>query len=331
MSLEALKDKYGLVWETNEPVKMMAMDAQASLTTSPTAGVPQWFTQWIDPRVIETVLTPVKMATIFSERRMGDMTTTKAQFTRVENTGTVATYGDFDTNGMADTNASFPMRDHYYYQTHIQLGDREIAQYNKANLDWVSRKQISAASALNRFQNRAYIFGIQGLELYGTLNDPDLIAPLNINVSNIATMSAEDMVNQVFRPIYNQLNKQARGNVDSGTPMKLILSPNMETYMQNTNSFGNSVSDLLKKNYPNLTIEIVPEYGIGAAGENIQWIVPEYDGMPTVELGFTEKMRVHAMEIKTSSYLQKRSQGTLGACIFSPIFVSSAIVGSTGA
>lgn len=328
MSLELLKDKYGLAFETSEPLKVLAMDEQASLTTYANAGIPQQFTQYFDPRVIETVLTPVRMAEIFPERRLGDITTTKAQFVRVENTGTVSSYGDFDGNGTSDANASFPFRDHYYFQTNIRVGTREIETYNKANLDWVYRKQQSAAQALNRFTNQSYVFGVQGLQLYGTLNDPDLIAPLNINLSSIATAPAEDIVNQVFRPIYNQLVKQTKGNINASSPFKLVLSPNMETYMQNTNSFGNSVSELLMKNYPNLKIEVVPEYGQGSGGENIQWILDDFNGMPTIELGFTEKMRVHAMEVKTSGYLQKRSQGTLGACIYNPIFVSSAIVGS---
>ena len=47
MSLEALQQKFGLVFESDEPVKLMAMDAQATLTTSPTAGIPQQFTQFV--------------------------------------------------------------------------------------------------------------------------------------------------------------------------------------------------------------------------------------------------------------------------------------------
>lgn len=327
---QALAQKFGLVQEGVANPELLGMDSQATLTTMATAGVPAFFLQYVDTRVIETVLTPVRAAEIFPERRMGDATTVNAQFLRVENTGNVSTYGDFDENGQADANASFPVRDHYYYQTMIRLGTLEIEKFAAANIDWPFQKQNSAAKALNRFQNQSYIFGIQGLKLYGLLNDPNLIAPLNINISGLASLPAEDMLNQVFRPIYNQLNKQAQGHVNASTPMTLILSPNMETYMQNTNSFGNSVADLLKKNYPNLTIEVVPEYGQSSGGENIQWLVKDFDGMPTVELGFTEKMRVHAMEVKTSGYLQKRSQGTMGACIFNPVFVSSAVVGTSG-
>ena len=56
MSLELLKSKYGLVFETSDPVKMLAMDAQANLTTIANAGIPQQFTNFVDPRFIETVL-----------------------------------------------------------------------------------------------------------------------------------------------------------------------------------------------------------------------------------------------------------------------------------
>lgn len=326
--LNLLMQNHGIVYEGASKPQLLAFDSQAVPTTQANAGIPALFTTYVDPRVIETVLTPVRAAEIFPERKLGDATTVNAQFLRVENTGNVATYGDFDENGHSDVNASFPMRDHYYYQTMIRIGTLEVERYAKANLDWVNRKQQSAAMALNRFQNSAYIFGVEGLKLYGLLNDPSLLPPLMINVQNLVGMSAEDMINQVFRPIYNQFAVQSPANVNSTTSMKLLLSPKMELYMQNTNAFGNSVSELLMKNYPNLKIEVVPEYGQGQAGENIQWIVDEFEGMPTIELGFSEKMRVHAMEVKTSGYLQKRSQGTFGACIFNPTFVSSAIVGS---
>lgn len=329
MNFNELKERAGIViMGVDRPI---AMDAQAPLTTTPNGGIPALFTTYQDPRVIETVLAPVRMAEIFSERKMGTAITPNAIFTRVENTGTIATYGDFDNNGTASANTSFPQRDHYYYQTNITIGDLEIEQYQAANLDWVSRKQQSAAMALNRFQNKTYIYGVSGMKLYGMLNDPNLIAPLNLNVPNLGSMTAEDMFNQVFRPIYNQLVKQTVGNINAYTPMKLLLSPQFQTNLQNTNQFGKSLQTLLSENYPNLTIEVIPEYGQGTGGENVQWLVEEFEGMKTVELGFTEKMRVHAMDRETSGWKQKRSQGSLGAVVFAPTFVSSAIVGTASA
>ena len=55
----------------------------------------------------------------------------------------------------------------------------------------------------------------------------------------------------------------------------------------------------------------------------VQLVVDEYEGQTTVELGFTEKMRVHPLIQMLSGYEQKRSQGTLGAIIYRPLFIAS--------
>lgn len=73
---------------------------------------------------------------------------------------------------MSDANVNYPSRQPYHYQTLIRVGERELAIAGAARLDWSSRKQISAALTLNKFQNKSYIFGIAGLENYGMLNDP---------------------------------------------------------------------------------------------------------------------------------------------------------------
>ena len=81
----------------------------------------------------------------------------------------------------------------------------------------------------------------------------------------------------------------------------------------------------MSKNFPGLKIVTVPEYST-AAGEQVQLIVDDYEGQPTVELAFTEKMRVHPLIQAKSGFEQKRSQGTLGAVIYRPLFIASMLV-----
>ena len=47
-----------------------------------------------------------------------------------------------------------------------------------ARIDWANRQRIASVLTLNKFQNKSYFFGIEGLANYGLLNDPSLSAPI---------------------------------------------------------------------------------------------------------------------------------------------------------
>lgn len=128
-----------------------------------------------------------------------------------------------------------------------------------------------------------------------------------------------------IQKLFTQLVKQTGGLVDRSTSMTLIVSPAMDAQLTKTNQYNVNVSDQLSKNFPNLKIVTVPEYAT-AAGEQVQLIVDDYEGQPTVELAFTEKMRVHPLIQAKSGFEQKRSQGTLGAVIYRPLFIASMLV-----
>lgn len=302
-------------------MRRLAMD-EAPLLTAPNAGILAMFTTYVDPRVIEVVMTEMKAAKIFGETKKGSWVDDFLQFPMAESTGEVSTYDDFSENGMSNTNINWETRDTYYYQTIIELGDREIARAGAANLDWVSRKQISAALSLNRFQNKSYFRGIEGLRNWGILNDPSLLPSLPL-----PTWAGKDgqFVYDTIASIYTELVDQAQGLIDRETPMILLLSPVAEAAFTRTNQYNVNVSDQLKKNFPNMTVETAPEMST-AAGEDIKLIVKNYEGVDTVEPTFTEKMRVHPMVLGSSSWRQKRSQGTVGTIIYRPILIASALV-----
>jgi hypothetical protein len=57
----------------------------------------------------------------------------------------------------------------------------------------------------------------------------------------------------------------------------------------------------------------------------VQLITDEVQGQETGYCSFTEKMRAHAVERKTSSFLQKKSGGTWGAIILQPFAIAQMI------
>lgn len=327
LNFNTLHQRAGIVFATGKaPIELtdknrmaLAMDSASALQTSPNAGIPALFTTFVDPNVIEVLVTPMKTAEAFSECKKGDFTSTTVTFQVLESTGESSSYGDFNNNGLSDANVNYPSRQPYHYQTIIRIGERELAIAGAAGLDWASRKQIAAALTLNKFQNKSYLFGIEGLQNYGLINDPRLLPSIADSLWD--SMDGQGVYDSIQR-LFAQLIKQTDGLVDLETPMTMLLSPNASVQLTKTNTYNVNVTDQIKKNFPNLKIVTIPEYKT-KAGELVQLVVDEYEGQPTVELGFTEKMRVHPLIQMLSGYEQKRSQGTLGAIIYRPLFIAS--------
>ena len=158
------------------------MDAQVgtqpTLITTANAGIPAFLTTWVDPQLIEILVTPNKAAEIYGEERKGDWLTETAMFPIVESTGEVSSYGDYANNGRAGANTQWENRQSYLYQTFTFWGEREMERMGVARIDWAARLNIASALVLNKFQNNSYFFGIAGLLNYGALNDPSLSAAL---------------------------------------------------------------------------------------------------------------------------------------------------------
>lgn len=329
LNFHALANDAGIVYQTGFQPRELDNMARATvandadLITTPNAGILAMFTTYVDPRVIEIAVEPMKAAQIFGETKKGTWVDDNLQFPIAESTGEVSSYDDFGTNGMSGANVNWENRQPYHYQTIVEVGEREVERAGAAKLDWVARKQIAAALVLNKFQNKSYFFGVSGLANYGLLNDPSLSASLP--GSDWDALTAEQVFASIQGALYGRLIGQTKGLVDRDARMVLLLSPANEVNLLKTNQYNVNVIDQLKKNFPNLRIETAPELST-AAGELVYLIVEEYEGVRTVEPTFTEKMRVHPMVLGLSSWQQKRSQGTVGAIIYRPLMVASLIL-----
>ncbi|MGH9640854.1 MAG: hypothetical protein ACRD3Q_00365 [Terriglobales bacterium] len=304
----------------------LAMDVQSELVTVSNAGIPAFLANYLDPKVIETLLTPMKAAIIAGEVKKGDWTTETAMFMVVESVGQVSSYGDYSQDGISNANAVFPQRQNYIYQAFLQYGEREVAIAGLAKLDWVTRQQNANALVLNKYQNDTYFFGVSGIQNYGLLNDPTLPASITPQFSWLTNASAT--ANTIYQDIvrlYIQVQGQANGTVDMDARMVLAMSPQQAVSLKNVTLYNtNSVEDLLKKNFPNMRIETAVQYST-ASGQLVQLIVEELEGQRTLEAAFSEKMRAHQMVVDSSSWRQKRSQGSFGTIIYRPFLIASMV------
>jgi hypothetical protein len=318
--------------------QLLAMDAQPTLVTTSNSGIPSYLANYIDPNFVKVLVTPNKAAKILGEAKKGDWTTLTATFPIIESTGEVSSYGDYSENGSTNANANFPQRQSYHYQTITQWGERQLDMTALAKIDWASRLNIASAIVLDKFQNNTYFFGVAGLQNYGLLNDPSLSASLvpgdkafNAGASGpwITNGAVTATANEIYTDIqtlYNEAVQQSGGIVEMDAKMVLAMSPGSQVALTTTNQYNVNVYDLLKKNFPKIRFESATQYANYNGGGNlVQLIVEEIDGQETGFCAFTEKMRAHAIIRDTSSFKQKKSQGSFGAVILQPFAIASMI------
>lgn len=306
---------------------IVAQDAQPALVTTSNSGIPAFLSTYIDPKLIEILVAPMKAAEVAGEEiKKGDWTTETAMFPVVESTGEVSSYGDYSNNGRAGANVNFPQRQSYHYQVLTEWGERELERAGLAKIDWANRVNIASVLTLNKFQNKSYFFGVSGLQNYGLLNDPNLVAAIGpgAKTGGGTAWSAASLGTEVYADIqalFAQLQTQANGLVELDSKMTLAMSPASEVALTKVTQYNVNVMDMLKKNFPNMTVKTAPEYAT-TAGNLVHLILDEHEGQRTMSVAFTEKLRAHPVVVKESSFRQKKSQGTWGAIIYRPVFVA---------
>ena len=169
-----------------------------------------------------------------------------------------------------------------------------------------------------------------GLQYYGGTNDPSLPAPITVTGTWFGATGA--LIYADVLRLVQQIIAQGNGLLDAESTYTMGISPGNTINFNNTNEFNVNVFTQIKTNFPNLKIVTVPEFAINGGGgaggtEFVQLIADSVEGQRTVEGAFTEKMRAHAIVTKTSSWEQKKSQGTWGVIVYQPF----AIAAMTGA
>lgn len=303
----------------------MACDANPGLITVSNAGIPAFLANYLDPRIIDILLAPMRAEEIYGSVKKGDWTTLTAQFPVGEMTGEASSYGDYSNNGQSSVNFNWVSRQSYHWQTITNWGERELAIAGEAQLDLASRNNRSSVNTITRAANKIAFFGVAGVAQYGGLNDPNLPTPLTPSGTGTAQLWANKTPDVIFadlQSIYQDLATRNVGLVERDMRMTIAMSNSSEAELTKTNQYNVNVSDQIKKNWPNARVIAAPEYAT-ASGNLIQWFVDEVEGVETVRVAFTERMRAHPVKVGLSSFKQKKSAGSWATIWFRPTFCSS--------
>lgn len=319
--------QYGFVfpnarmWLSPENRARIAEDA--ALVTTPNTAVPAELLAYIDPMVIEIMTAPRRAREIFGEEKKGDWTTPYAKWRADEMTGRTEPYSDYANGTTSGVNSEWQTRPQYIFQTSITYGDLEVAMSSAAKVNLAASKQRAAANVIDIDQNRFYLLGVAGKEIYGILNDPNL--PDAITAGATGTGSSTKWADKTTTQIYNdilalfaELSSQSSGLIDRDTPLKLCLSPEMAVRLGAATDFNVSVLDMLTRYFSNIGIVTVPELHSMTAGETVFLIAPEVNGQKSGLLAFGEKIRALRVIPDMSSFRQKYVGTTYGGIVLMP-------------
>ena len=317
--------QYGFVfpgaraWIEKDKMNQLARDA--ALVTTPNTGVPVEFLAYIDPRVVEILTATRRAREVFKEAKKGDWTTTYSKWRVDEMIGRTQAYSDFANNGVSDVNSNWKTRQQYVFQTNIQYGDLEVAASGVARINLAASKQNAAATILDIDANKFYLLGVDGREIYGILNDPDLpvaIPPLPEDSELLwSKKTTVGKYNDVLA-LFGRLSLQSAGLIDHGSPLFLLLSPEMEVQLGGATDFNVSVLDMIKKYFTNITVVSLPELSSASSGQTMMLAASEVAGQPTAELCFGEKVRAGRIVPELSSLKQKWIASTYGGIVLQP-------------
>lgn len=331
--LDVMK-QYGIIFDTGSPIRgILANDSidqlanDAAMVTAANSGVPVEFTSYIDPMVIPILTATRGAREIFGEAKKGDWTTSYARFQTSEITGEVEAYTDYGQGGASDVNPTFPVRTQYIYQTNIRYGDREVDVASRARLQLAADKQRAAATVIDIASNKFALYGVAGLEIYGLLNDPNLPADVSPQPNaDEKTLWADKSTKEIYEDVlylFGKMAERGAGHIDANTELVLATSPATQVQLGKATDFNISARQMLETYFPKIRFVVLPELAKATGGTSILLVAPTIEGLPTAQIGFSEKFRAMRLIPESSSFHQKFVGSSYGTIIYRPFAIGT--------
>ncbi len=335
---DQLERTFGIVMPevVDYTTNLLAMDAQPPLVTTSNAGIPAWLANYIDPDFVQ----------IPGDAQQGRADSRRGEERRLD-------HDDRDLPGDRKHRRGdqlrrlqrerFRERERRLPATAVVPLPDDDAVGRTATGDEFAREDrlrraregIASAIVLDKFQNNTYFYGVAGLQNYGLLNDPRLSpslapGPKAFNngasgpwITNGAVTATANEIYTDIQTLFNELVLQSGGLIEMDTKMTLAMAPSSSVALTTTNTYNVNVTDMLKKNFPAMRVETAVQYQNPTGGNLVQLIADAVEGQKTGYCAFTEKLRAHGIVRETSSFKQKKSQGSWGAVIFQPFAIAS--------
>ena len=323
-------DKLGIGFDKEslkDMQKFYGMDAAVAGITTPSTTTPIQFLQHWLPDIIETVTAAREADEIMGIDFVGNWYDEAIIQTILEKTGQAVPYGDHTDIPLSSWNTNFEVRDIVRFEEGIQVGVLEEARAGVMNISSQSQKRAAAAEALDIERNNIAFFGYNegNNKTYGFLNDPNLPSYVTVATgAGASTNWSAKTYNEItadIRTAFAALRTQT-GNLfkPERDKAKLVLSVEVMEYLNVENSFGKSVYDFIKQNYPNVTIESAVQLDGANGGANVMYLFAEsINGKPVIKQLGVDRFRLIGVEKKAKVFLEDYSNATAGVLVTQPI------------
>lgn len=312
----------------------MAMDSVDASFNTPSSGVPAFMTTIYTNQVIKAITQKVAFREIGKDYQQGGLETIALSFPTIAYSGNVNDYDDRSEPNSAEINLNYETRGVYRYEIGITYGELEIATLSSAKIDGISLKREAAAKKMLLVQNDIFFNGVaRAKDVRGLLNDSDLNPAIPSPASGAKPSSAkwkyktyEEIVADILLMFYSIVDKLGNNvNLDTSTPMILILSPQDQTFLVKPNIYGRTALEWIKSTFPNIRTVTATQYKLSDAdtGNLCQLILEKVEDIDTVSNGFTYQMMFSNTVVGMSNYKQKVSTGVSGALIRLPAAIAT--------
>jgi len=264
---------------------MIAMDSITQPVTTPSVGTPVQFLQEFLAGLVYILTTARKADTLAPVMTVGRWSDQEIVQQVLEHLGAPGLYKDHGDLPLTSWNLTYDRRDIVRFELGLQQQILEDERGQAIDLNSAQEKRAAVALAFEILRNEVFFNGYTtgGMRTYGILNDPNLpnfvtVAAGGGGGTEWSGKTVDERISDIVTAIQS-LRLQSGSNIDpKSMPLTLGLPSNVVDLMHDVdgpNTYGYTVQKWLNENYPNITVEAIPQFENANAGESVFYLYAE--------------------------------------------------------
>jgi len=277
--------KLGIGMDSKFVKSAVALAMDAGIVTPVTAsalGTPVQFLQEFLQGVVHILTTARRGDVLAPLVTAGNWHDEELVQTILEHLGTPELYKDHGDVPVTSWNQTFDRRTIVRFELGLQVQKLEEARAGETQVNSAQEKRAAVALAFEILRNDIFFNGYNdgANRTYGFLNDPNLPAFVTVALGGSGdtewdTKTVAERVTDVVTAAA-ALRQQSGSQVDpESMPLKLAVASSIKDLMnESDSSFSNgmTVNEWLTKNYPNITVESIPEFDGANGGDSVFYL-----------------------------------------------------------
>lgn len=264
----------------------IALDAGITQpVTTPSVGTPIQFLQEFLAGVVHILTTARKADVLAPIATVGKWSDQEIVQQVLEHLGAPGLYKDHGDLPLTSWNLTYDRRDIVRFELGAQVNMLEDERAKAIDVNSAQEKRAAVALAFEILRNEIFFngFNLGGNKTYGILNDPNLPAFVTVATgggggTEWSGKTVDERISDIITAIQS-LRLQSGSNIDpKSMPLILAMPSNVVDLMHDVdgpNTYGVTVKKWLTENYPNISVEAIPEFEAANGGESVFYLYAE--------------------------------------------------------